>query len=107
MKINFTGHHIEITPALRAFTEEKFSKLKRHYGRITAINVIFDVEKLRHVAEANLLIVKETINASSEAGDLYSAIDKLAEKLDRQLLRNKEKMQHHRSYGIELDDLEE
>lgn len=97
MNINLTGHHMEITPALRAFTHEKFDKLERHFDKITAINVVFDVEKIRQIAEATVLVAKGELHASSESEDMYTAIDILVDKLDRQLIKHKEKMKgHHR-----------
>lgn len=96
MQINITGHQMEITPALKAFTEEKFDKLERHFDKITAINVVFDVEKLRQIAEATILIVKGELHASAESEDMYSAIDGLVDKLDRQLIKHKEKLRGHR-----------
>jgi len=92
MQINFTGHRMEVTPALRSFTEEKFDKLERHFDKITAINVIFDVEKLRQIAEATILVAKGEVHASSESEDMYTAIDILVDKLDRQLIKHKEKI---------------
>ena len=54
MQINITGHRMDITPAIRSFTEEKFQKLERHFDHITSINVVYDVEKLRQIAEATV-----------------------------------------------------
>lgn len=96
MQINFTGHGLEITPALRTFTQEKFNKLERHFDKITAVNVIFDVEKLRQIAEATILVAKGEIHASAESEDMYTAVDELIDKLDRQLLKHKEKIKDHR-----------
>lgn len=96
MQINITGHRLEVTPALRAFTEEKFDKLERHYDHITAVNVVFDVEKLRQIAEATVLVSKGELHASSESEDMYAAIDMLVDKLNRQLMKHKEKMLGHR-----------
>ena len=92
MQINFTGHRMEVTPALKTFTQEKFDKLERHFDKITAINVIFDVEKLRQIAEATILVAKGELHASSESEDMYTAIDILVDKLDRQLIKHKEKI---------------
>lgn len=92
MQINFTGHRMEVTPALRTFTQEKFDKLERHFDKITAINVVFDVEKLRQIAEATILVAKGEVHASSESEDMYTAIDILVDKLDRQLIKHKEKI---------------
>lgn len=96
MHINFTGHHIEVTPALKTFTEEKFGKLERHFDKITTVNVVFDVEKLSHIAEASVLVAKSEIHARAESQDMYTAIDELVAKLDRQLLKHKEKIRNHR-----------
>ena len=96
MQINFTGHRMEITPALRSFAQEKFDKLERHFDKITAINVVFDVEKLRQIAEAYILVAKGELHASSESEDMYTAIDILVDKLDRQLIKHKEKLRDHR-----------
>lgn len=101
MQINFTGHRMEVTPALKAITQEKFAKLERHFDKITAINVIFDVEKLRQIAEATILVSKGEVHASSESDNMYNAIDLLIEKLDRQLIKHKEKMLAHRDHRDE------
>ena len=87
---------MEVTTALRTFAQEKFDKLERHFDKITAINVIFDVEKLRQIAEATILVNKAELHASSESEDMYTAIDILVDKLDRQLIKHKEKMRDHR-----------
>ncbi|WP_133129975.1 ribosome hibernation-promoting factor, HPF/YfiA family [Legionella yabuuchiae] len=96
MQINLTGHRMEVTPALRNFTEEKLDKLEKHFDKIMAINVVFDVEKLRQIAEATVLVAKGELHASSESTDMYTAIDNLVEKLDRQLIKHKEKLRNHR-----------
>ena len=103
MQINFTGHRIEVTTALKTFTEEKFDKLERHFEKIMAINVIFDVEKLRQIAEATVLISKGELHASSESEDMYTAIDSLVDKLDRQLMKHKEKNLDHRDHRDHRD----
>ena len=95
MQINITGHHIDVTPALRAFTEEKFDKLERHFDHVTSINVVLNVEKLRQIAEATVHVTKGELHASAESEDLYTAIDTLIDKLERQLSKHKEKNQHH------------
>jgi putative sigma-54 modulation protein len=96
MQISFTGHHIEVTPALKSFTEEKLGKLERHFDRITSIHVVFSIEKLVQIVEATVSISKAQIHAHSESEDMYSAIDALIDKLDRQLVKHKEKIQEHR-----------
>ena len=96
MQINIKAHRMDLTPALRTFTEEKFDKLERHFDKITAINVIFDVEKLDQIAEATILVTKGELHASSKSLDMYTAIDLLIDKLDKQLIKHKEKIRDHR-----------
>jgi len=95
MNIQITGHGVEVTTAIRQFTEDKFSKLERHYQLIQACHVTFEIEKLDQVAQATVLINKSEIHAKAQAIDLYSAIDLLLEKLERQLQKNKDKHQNH------------
>lgn len=107
MQINVTGHRLEVTPALREFTLSKFDKLQRHFDKITTINVVFDVEKLRQTAEATLFVAKGELHASAESEDMYSAIDSLVDKLDRQLIKHKEKLQNHRDPNGRKNFIEE
>lgn len=97
LQINFTGHNVDVTPALRAYTEEKLNKLERHFDKITSIHVIFDIEKLSQIAEASIMIAKGELYARSESEDMYASIDSLVDKLDRQLIKHKEKTREHRS----------
>ncbi|CAM2892619.1 ribosome hibernation-promoting factor, HPF/YfiA family [Legionella worsleiensis] len=93
MQINITGHRLDVTPALRAFTEEKFARLERHFEHITSISVVFDIEEeLRKIAKATILVTKGEVHASSESEDMYAAIDLLVDKLNRQLVKHKEKI---------------
>ncbi|NCT56160.1 MAG: ribosome-associated translation inhibitor RaiA [Legionella sp.] len=96
MEINFTGHQIDVTPALKAFTEEKLGKLERHFDRIKAIHVTFNVEKLRQIVDATVDIARGDVHARSESDNMYTSIDDLVGKLDRQLIKHKEKMMNHR-----------
>jgi putative sigma-54 modulation protein len=98
MQIHFTGHQIEVTQALKQFTEEKLNKLERHFDKITSIHIVFDVQKLRQIAEATVFISKGEVHAHAESEDMYTAIDLLVDKLDRQLIKHKEKIQDHRDH---------
>jgi putative sigma-54 modulation protein len=95
MNIQITGHGIDVTPAIRTFTEDKFSKLDRHYNHIQSCHVTFEIEKLDQIAQATILFNKAEIHAKAQSIDLYSAIDLLLEKLERQLQKNKDKHQNH------------
>ena len=98
MQINLSGHHVEITPALKSYVETKLTRLERHNDRITNVAVILGVEKLRQKAESTVRISGGEIYADAESQDLYAAIDLLADKLDRQLIREKEKQKDHKHH---------
>lgn len=91
MQINVSGHHVEVTPALREYVINKLSKLHRHFDQITNTDVTLTVEKLIQKAEANVHVAGADLFATSESSDMYAAIDTLTDKLDRQLLKHKEK----------------
>jgi len=91
MQINISGHHVEVTPALRDYVQEKIKKLERHSDHITNIHVTLKVEKLRQIAEATVHVRGQDLFADAESEDLYAAIDLLSDKLDRQVLKHKEK----------------
>jgi len=95
MQINLTGHHIDITDSLRNYVDTKFSKLERHFDHISNVHVILNVEKLNQKAEATVHLSGAEVFASSEDTDMYAAIDKMVDKLDRQVIKHKEKMKKH------------
>lgn len=92
MQLSITGHHVGITQALRDYVAEKLQKLERHYDHITNAHVVLSVEKLRQRAEATVHISGAELFAESDSDDMYAAIDKLVDKLDRQILKHKEKL---------------
>jgi putative sigma-54 modulation protein len=96
MQISVTGHHIEVTDALKSYVESKFEKLERHFDHVTDVHVILGVEKLVQKAEATVQISGGTLFAEDHQEDMYAAIDGLIDKLDRQIKKHKEKMQDHR-----------
>ena len=93
MQLSISGHHIDVTEALRTYVEDKLKKLERHYDHITNAHVILSVEKLKQRAEATIHIAGAELFADADCDDLYAAIDMLTDKLDRQILRHKEKTQ--------------
>lgn len=95
MQINLTGRHVELTEPLREYINTKFSKLKRHFDQINNVHVILDVEKLVQKAEATLHVNGGELFATSEHSDMYAAIDGLIDKLDRQVIKHKEKLKNH------------
>lgn len=91
MQITISGHHVDVTPALKDYVTNKFSKLQRHFDNITSTTVILTVEKLVQRAEATVHVAGADLFALSESDDMYAAIDALIDKLDRQLIKHKEK----------------
>ncbi|MGB0732791.1 MAG: ribosome hibernation-promoting factor, HPF/YfiA family [Pontibacterium sp.] len=96
MQINITGHHLELTTALTEYVHTKFAKLERHFDNITNVQVTLSVEKQRQKAEADLHLAGGQIFAASEHDDMYAAIDGLTDKLDRQIIKHKEKNQNRK-----------
>ncbi|MEH6463447.1 MAG: ribosome hibernation promoting factor [Shewanella psychromarinicola] len=95
MDINLTGRHVEITESLREYVNGKFSKLERHFDQIHNVHVVLHVEKLQQKAEAKIHVNGAEIFAMSENTDMYAAIDALIDKLDRQVIKHKEKYTKH------------
>jgi putative sigma-54 modulation protein len=91
MNLTISGHHLEVTPAIRDYVSEKLDRVKRHFDNVINVNVIMQVEKLVHKAEATLHVKGHDFHARSEDGNMYAAIDILADKLDRQIVKHKEK----------------
>lgn len=91
MQITITGHQLDVTEALRDYINTKFAKLERHFDKITSTRVTLSVEKVKQKIDATLLIAGGEIIANSEHDDMYAAIDLLVDKLDRQLIKHKEK----------------
>ena len=99
MQVNLTGHHVDITDALRAYVDEKIARLERHFDHVTNVHVILSVEKKSQKAEATVHIAGADVFADAVHEDMYAAIDALVDKLDRQVLRHKEKIKKHRGNG--------
>ncbi|MFO6423258.1 ribosome hibernation promoting factor [Motilimonas sp. KMU-193] len=92
MQINLSGHHIDITDSMRNYVETKFSKLERHSDSINSVLVILNVEKLNQIAEAKINLTGGEVFATAQDTDMYAAIDALVDKLDRQVIKHKEKL---------------
>lgn len=101
MQLSVTGHHIDVTPALRNYVDTKLRKLERHFDQMTDIHCILTVEKLIHKAEATVHVNGGTIHADSTEADMYAAIDALVDKLDRQVKRHKEKITDHHARDVD------
>ena len=95
MQINLSGHHIDVTPALKGYVSSKLKRLERHFDHVTNTNVVLSVEKTRQKAEATVHVSGGSLHAEAVEGDMYAAIDALADKLVRQIKRHKEKLTNH------------
>jgi putative sigma-54 modulation protein len=105
MNLTISGHHLELTPAIREYVQNKLERIKRHFDHVIDIAVILTVDKLtekekRQKAEVNLRVRGKDLHAESIAQDIYAAIDTLIDKLDRQVIKYKTKIQDHQHSGI-------
>jgi putative sigma-54 modulation protein len=95
MNLSISGHHLEVTPALREYVTVKLDRIRRHFDQVIDVNVFLSVDKLRQKAEIALHVRGKDIFAESVDEDLYAAIDSLVDKLDRQVLKYKDKRFAH------------
>ena len=100
MNLHLTGHHVEITPAIRDYVTSKLARINRHFESVIDVNVIMTVEKLDQKIEASVHLSGKDIHVQSNDADMYAAIDSLIDKLDRQVIRHKEKFDVKHSQGI-------
>lgn len=100
MNLQLTGHHLEITPALRDYVTSKLGRISNHFDHVIDVKVTMSVEKLAQKVEATLHVPGNDIHAECQDENMYSAIDMLTDKLDRQVLKHKEKNKdHHKANG--------
>lgn len=95
MQLNITGHHLDVTVPLKEYVETKFERLQRHFDQISTTHVILSIDKLVQKAEATVHVAGGDLFAHAESEDMYAAIDALADKLDRQLIKHKQKHRGH------------
>ena len=91
MNLHLTGHHVEITPAIRDYVVAKLERLNRHFDHVIDVNVIMTVQKLAQKIEANVHLSGKDIHVQVQDGDMYAAIDGLIDRLDRQVIKHKER----------------
>jgi putative sigma-54 modulation protein len=97
MRLEVSGHQIDITPALKDFVTAKLERISRHFDHHLDVRVLLSVDKLQHKAEATFTPRGKALHAEAEAADMYAAIDLLVDKLDRIVLKEKERItDHHR-----------
>ena len=99
MNLHMTGHHLEITPAIHDYVVSKMDRINRHFDHVIDVNMILSVDKLRQKIEANVHMSGKDIFAECIDEDMYAAIDLLVDKLDRQIIKHKEKFHGNRHNG--------
>ena len=100
MNLTISGHHLEVTPALRSYVTSKLDRIVRHFDQVVDVKVLLTVEKQkekerRKRAECNIHVKDNDMFAESSHEDLYAAVDELVDKLDRQVVRHKDRIQSH------------
>lgn len=109
MNLTISGHHLEVTQALREYVLNKLSRVLRHFDQVVDVNVLLTVEKQkekarRQRAEVTLHVKGREIFVENSHEDLYAAIDELMDKLDRQVCRHKDRVQdHHHASAKRMD----
>ena len=97
MNLSVSGHHLEVTPAIRSYVQSKIGRVTRHFDHVIDAHVILTASKLNQKAEVTLHVRGKDLHCESEQADLYAAIDLLADKLDRQVLKYKDKLYDKRA----------
>lgn len=100
MNLTISGHHLEVTPALKEHVTSKLDRVTRHFDQVVDIKVLLSLDNSkekdkRQRAECTIRVKGNDIHAESAHEDLYAAIDELVDKLDRQINKHKEKLQSH------------
>ena len=109
MNLTISGHHLDVTPALREYVVNKLDRVTRHFDQVVDITVLLSVEKQkekerRQKAEVNLHVKGRDIHVEQAHEDLYAAIDQLMDKLDRQVVRHKDRLQDHHHESVKRQD---
>ena len=104
MNLTISGHHLEVTPALRGYVASKLDRVARHFDQMVDVKVLLSVENQkekdkRQRAECTIRVKGNDLFAESAHEDLYAAVDELMDKLDRQVVRHKDKVQAYDRTG--------
>ncbi len=100
MNLTISGHHLEVTPALRSYVAGKLDRITRHFDQVVDVKVLLSIEnqtekERRQKAECNIHVKGNDMFAESAHEDMYAAVDELMDKLDRQVVRHKDRLQDH------------
>ena len=106
MQLTISGHQIDLTDSIKHYIAEKMERIERHFDHLNSIDVVLHVEKIRHKAEATVNAKGITMHAHADSDNMYATIDDLADKLDSQVRKHKEKITNHHRDGGALKDQE-
>lgn len=95
MNLSIHGHHLVVTPAMRQYVEDKLQRIRRHFDHVIDASVMLSVDKPLQRAEVTLRVRGSSLHAEAAEQDMYAAIDVLVDKLDRQVLRHKDRVKDH------------
>ena len=104
MNLSLTGHHLDITPALRDYVIGKLDRVTRHFDHVIDVTVVLAVDKLEHKVEVNLHTRGKDIHCEAIEADMYAAIDALTDKLERLVRKHKEKLTDHHAAEAQKGD---
>lgn len=105
MNLNISGRHLEVTPAIRDYVISKLSRVNRHFDKVIDSQVMLSIERLNHIAEITLRVHGKDIHCSAVNENLYGAIDLLADKVDRQIIKVKTKAQSHAHESVKRHEV--
>lgn len=100
MNLSISGHHVEVTPAIRGYMTSKLERIRRHFDQVIDVNAVLSIDNLVRKAEVTLHVRGKDIHVESIDGDMYAAIDTLIDKLDRQVIKYKDKRLDHHHHAL-------
>jgi len=104
MRIETFGKDVEVTPALHEYVETKLQRLGKHFDQHCEVRVTLELRKNEHHVDASANVPGQTLHAEAGGQTMYAAIDILADKLDRLVIKHKEKKQQHAPLPVGAND---
>ncbi|HWK62637.1 MAG TPA: ribosome-associated translation inhibitor RaiA [Eoetvoesiella sp.] len=105
MNLSISGRHLEVTPAIHAYVKNKMARTARHFDNVIDTQVILSIERLKHTAEVTMHLRGKDIHCEATDENLYAAIDLLADKIDRQVIKYKSKVQNHAHEPVKRQEI--
>jgi len=105
MNLSISGRHIEVTPSIREYVLNKMARVLRHFDNVIDTQVILSVERLRHTADITMRLRGKDIHCQAIDENLYAAIDLVADKIDRQVIKYKSQLQNHAHEPVKRQEI--